>query len=136
MKEQAIRIESYKVRNFDEDIGFETTETRFRIVSSIDGKLVDDAQGYGYKSPQKAYAAYYYKHRSSSDISKENHIRKWLKKHPEVTEEFEYAYFNAWKDNNLKEFNERVVEEILKEKNLEIDFTPAELLKVWKRGKK
>lgn len=38
-------------------------ETRYRIVSTATGKVLDDAQGYGYKTAQKAHAAYAYKKR-------------------------------------------------------------------------
>ena len=33
-------------------------ETRYRIVSTATGKVLDDAHGYGYKTAQKAHAAY------------------------------------------------------------------------------
>lgn len=39
-------------------------EKRYIIVDKDTGEMLDDAQGYEYKSPQKAYAAYYYRHRT------------------------------------------------------------------------
>ena len=42
------------------------TETRYCIVSTITGEILDDAQGYGYKTAQKAYAAYTYKTQSKT----------------------------------------------------------------------
>lgn len=38
-------------------------EIRYYIVSTATGKALDDAQGYGYKTAQKAHAAYTYKKR-------------------------------------------------------------------------
>ena len=38
-------------------------ETRYRIVSTATRKVLDDAQGYSYKTAQKAHAAYTYKKR-------------------------------------------------------------------------
>lgn len=55
----------------DEYEEYSTTEIRYRIVSvdivSVDtGEVLDDAQGYGYKTAQKAYAGYSYKNRDKS----------------------------------------------------------------------
>jgi hypothetical protein len=41
-------------------------EKRFCIISTETGEILDDAQGYGYRTPQKAYAAYRYKTRITS----------------------------------------------------------------------
>lgn len=38
-------------------------EKRFVIVDRETGEILDDAQGYGYKTPKKAYAAFYYLNR-------------------------------------------------------------------------
>ena len=40
---------------------YDTTLTRYRIVSTETGEVLDDAQGYGYTTAQKAYAGYGYK---------------------------------------------------------------------------
>ena len=36
-------------------------DPRYVIVDTSTGEIVDDAQGYGYKSEQKAYACFSYK---------------------------------------------------------------------------
>ena len=38
-------------------------EERYIIINSETGEIIDDAQGYGYKTSKKAYAAYYYKYK-------------------------------------------------------------------------
>jgi len=46
----------------DEDAGFAHTYTQTRyIVVGEDGKVLDDAQGYGYKSAEAAYRGYWFK---------------------------------------------------------------------------
>ena len=64
---------------------YDTTEFRYRIVSSETGEVLDDAQGYGYKTAQKAYAAYAFKNRDRSKDKekqeKKKHIIKWVKDH-------------------------------------------------------
>ncbi len=56
---------------------------RFCIISSETGEILDDAQGYGYKTAQKAYVAYAYKTRDKSKdrekAAKINRIIQWLK---------------------------------------------------------
>ena len=44
-------------------------DKRYVIVDIESGRILDNAQGHGYKSPQKAYACYAYKKR---DRSKDN----------------------------------------------------------------
>lgn len=39
-----------------------STESRFVVVHKLTGKLLDDCRGYGYKSFQKAYDCYSWKH--------------------------------------------------------------------------
>ena len=41
---------------------------RYRIVSIEIGQILDDAQGYGYRTPQKAYAGYAYKTRDKCEL--------------------------------------------------------------------
>ncbi len=44
----------------------ETREKRYVIINTESGEIVDDAQGYGYKTAQKAYAGWSYKNRDKS----------------------------------------------------------------------
>ena len=50
----------------DEYEEYSTTEIRYHIVSVDTGEVLDDAQGYGYKTAQKAYVGYSYKNRDKS----------------------------------------------------------------------
>ena len=54
-------------------------DKRFVVVDEETGNVLDDAQGYGYKSKQKAMAAWNYKNRDKStklvkSILKENNL--------------------------------------------------------------
>ena len=44
----------------------DTFEMRYCIVSTETGEVLDDAQGYGYRTAQKAYSAYAYKTRDKT----------------------------------------------------------------------
>lgn len=112
--------------------------TRFCIVSTETGEILDDAQGYGYKTAQKAYAAYGYKTRDKSKDKekreKREHIKQWMKEHKSFVRDmeqfcFEIEYKGSWGPDD--KFDAKFVKEMLKEYNLKPDFTAGELLKVW-----
>jgi hypothetical protein len=80
---------------------YDTHEIRFCIVSTETGEVLDDAQGYGYKTAQKAYAAYAYKTRDKSKdkekrIRKER-IRQWMKEHKSFVRAMDTAAFEIAK---------------------------------------
>ena len=80
--EQRYEVEAYKIGK-----GWEA-ETRYRI--TIEGKIIDDAQGYGYKSASAAHRAWAYKHGGKErQQNKLRTARKWLKQHPEIRPLFE-----------------------------------------------
>ena len=60
----------------------ETREKRYVIIDTESGEIVDDAQGYGYKTAQKAYAGWSYKNRDKSKdkekAEKERIIARWM----------------------------------------------------------
>lgn len=112
-------------------------ENRYRIISTETGAVLDDANGYGYKSARAAYASYGYKHRDrSKDLvkkSKKKHIKAWLDSHQDfeaslAQAEFEIAMGEVAEDK----LDAKAVKYLLKEAGLEPDFTASELLKVWK----
>ena len=61
----------------------ETREKRYVIIDTESGEIVDDAQGYGYKTAQKAYAGWSYKNRDKSKdkekAEKERIIARWMR---------------------------------------------------------
>jgi hypothetical protein len=54
------------VKDKDYGGGFVDSEKRYIIVDA-DGVIVDDAQGYGYKSPQAAHKAMWYRFKGGKD---------------------------------------------------------------------
>ena len=115
-------------------------EARYELIDLDTGEIVDDAQGYGYKTQQKAYAAWGYKNRDKSkDVekkTKKNKIKAWMKKHKGFVAYMDEVAFEICKGSwgSDDKFDSKLVAEMLKERNLEPDFTATELLKVWKRG--
>lgn len=111
-------------------------DKRYVIVDIESGTVLDNAQGHGYKSPQKAYACYAYKKRDRSKDEekqeKENRIKNWLRENKEFTRQLDSEAYWAMKDPSV-EFNLKFVKKLLKEQNLEPEFTASEILKVWKK---
>ena len=108
-------------------------DKRYVVVDKDTGEVLDDAQGYGYKSAQKAHAAYAYKTRDRSKDaekrSKKKHIQKWLKEHEDFGQLMEDTAFDCVKCG--EPFNAELVRKMLKSNNLDTDFTARELLQVW-----
>ena len=109
-------------------------DKRYVVVDKDSGEILDDAQGWGYKSIQKAYAAYSYKTRDKSKDAekraKKRHIIAWLKEHKDFAGLMEAVAFDSVKCG--EPFNAATVKQMLKENNLDTDFTAGELLRVWK----
>lgn len=91
----------YKVTNHHDEVvdpkepwsnipAYDTVGTRYCIVSTETGEVLDDAQGYGYKTAQKAYSAYTYKTRDKTKDKekalKKKHIQQWMKEHESFVE--------------------------------------------------
>jgi hypothetical protein len=128
-----IKAVPYKV-SIDYGCGITDYETRYRIVATDTGEILDDAQGYGYKSIQKAFAAYAYKHRDRSKdaekAARKRHIEKWLEDHKDFENRMDDAAIWALKDN--EDFTAKDVKAMLADDNLEVDFTAEELMRVWR----
>ena len=65
-------------------------DKRYVVIDKDTGEVLDNAQGYGYRSVQKAYAAYGYKTRDKSKDSekraKKKYILQWLSEHKDFAQ--------------------------------------------------
>jgi hypothetical protein len=116
----------------------EQFEPRFIVVNIETGEILDDANGYGYKTIQKAYAGYAYKSRSRQQVSeikrKEAAIFKWLSEHKSFGDDMDTAAWNGLKDG--EELCAKHVSAMLDEQGYkDLPFTASELLRCWQRGK-
>lgn len=112
---------------------------RWVLVDKTTGEIVDDAQGYGFKTPQGAYAAHSYKNRPKKVVARERRIRtavkRWCRDNPEVVERLEADSFYDAKDtlhSSESEFTPEYADSVLKELGFEnLPFTGKELLRFW-----
>ena len=115
-------------------------DRRYVVIDKDTGEILDDAQGYGYKTAQKAHAAWAYKNRDKSKdkakAEKRRHIRAWLKKHKDFAEAMDTFAFEiakgSWGPDD--KFDAKFVRRMLDNNNLQVDFTAGELLRVWQSG--
>ena len=92
-----MKIISYNKKH--KEYGIESEETRFAIADD-NGKIIDDAQGYGYKTKQKAHKAMWYKFNGGSQKieQRENDKKEFFKKHIGLEK-----FLNDIMENNFKE---------------------------------
>lgn len=71
--------------------GLSEHSPRYVIVDKCTGELLDDAQGYGYTSKQKAYRAWTYKTKSTAEKRKKDATQRkvegWCWSHPAVVDD-------------------------------------------------
>lgn len=114
-------------------------QDRFVIINIDTGEILDDCQGYGYKTKQKAHIGYAYKTRDKSKDAEKTarcrKIKKWLRAHKGFTntlDEFasEIAKGSWGEDDKV---DAKLVKTILKNLKLETEFKPSEILRVWEK---
>lgn len=115
---------------------------RFVIVDTETGEILDDAQGFGYKSAPKAYAAFNYKNKSDKEkLDKMEHyakVYKWMISHKKVKDYFMDIELNDAKyPGEYGPVSVKDAKEIMDEYDSEeVDFfKPKDLKYVWNHQK-
>lgn len=113
---------------------------RFVIVDTETGEILDDAQGFGYKSAPKAYAAFNYKNKSDKEkLDKMEHyvkVYKWMKAHKRVGRYFDdIAFYSVKYPGEYEPVSVKDAEEIMKEYDVDF-FKPRDLKYVWEHEDK
>jgi len=84
-----------------DEYDFDRTETRWRLVDESTGRIVDDAQGHGYKTAQAAHSAHGYKRtmraRKTSAKNVKQRARAWWDRHNELHDTIIDMQFQALK---------------------------------------
>ena len=113
---------------------------RFVVVDSETGEILDNAQGYGYKTARNAHRAWAYKNRDKSkDLEKKQRQEEaiaWLRKHKGFCEAmdqfcFEIEVKKSWGEDD--KFDSKFVKWMLKQYDLKTEFKPSEILKAWEK---
>lgn len=106
-------------------------DKRYVVVDEATGEVLDDAQGYGYKSAQNAHRAYSYKSlppkKKRRREAVKRQVERWCAGHEEFMQHIEQAMFYALKDG--QSVTEEDVREIVAEHGLELPFPVKDLMK-------
>jgi len=113
-------------------------DKRYIIIDKATGEILDDAQGYGYKTRQNAYKAFAYKTRDKSKdkekAAKKQLVKKWCKENRDFVSALEadaicIAKGSCGPDDK---FDSKWVKKAFKEYgHLDLPFTASEFLKYW-----
>ena len=111
---------NFKIIQFNRD--------RFIAVDSDTGEVIEDGNGYGYKTKQNAIKAAYW-HFNKGQMSGENKVvEKFIK---------EYKSFGAWISDEMfysmkdgEDFTAERLKQMAEEQELELPFLPAKFLKI------
>lgn len=106
-------------------------EPRYVIVDEETGEILDDANGYGYKTGQAAHKGWAYKSKPRKEKDKINKqhliIINWIKENKKIVSRLEDLYFYAFKDG--VEVTNKDVEDVIGKHE---DFTTKQFLYVYK----
>jgi hypothetical protein len=77
-------------------------DRRYVVIDETTGEVLDDAQGYGYKTAQNAYRVHVYKPALPEKKAQRNAVKcrveRWCAEHPAFMSDVEQAAFYAMKD--------------------------------------
>ena len=108
-------------------------DKRYVVIDEATGEVLDDAQGYGYKSAQNAHRAFSYmsmppKKKRERDAAKRR-VERWWAEHEEFMQHVDEVMLYACKDG--ENVTEADVGAILTEHGLELPFSITDLMKHW-----
>lgn len=108
-------------------------DKRYVVVDAATGDIVDDAQGYGYKTAKNAHRAHAYmsmppKNKRRRDAA-QRQVRRWCSAHPEFLQHVEQAMFYAVKDG--VDLTEADVRAMLDEHGVQVPFSVKDLMRHW-----
>lgn len=124
-----VEFETKSITKTTDYDGFIENEIRYVIVEKGTGKVLDDAQGYGYKTAQGAHKAGWYKFQRGRDhiITGAEKAKEFWDLHPEAAKEIENQMEMWYKELARGEFTfEQIISEVEKRFLLDV---PQEILK-------
>lgn len=92
---------------------------RFRL-EDLNGVILDDAQGYGYKTMHSASKAGWYKFKNGKNTIdyRKKAADKFMRQHSDIVDDINYIRCNALKENASEEETNLAIIELLKSNNL------------------
>lgn len=153
MDTSEIQVVLYKPKRFPRDVEWDPwrklhPEKRYCVISATTGEILDDAQGYGYKSVKNALAAYPYKVRydqrhaaadkKAKDTELADRVHKWMNRNGAFVADMnncaESIKKGEWAEGIT--FSPAFVRGLLAGARLNPKFSAEELFEVWKASSK
>lgn len=98
-----IKAVPYQVTRDDGIDGYysdKRTETRYRLVDTQTGAIINDANGYGFKTAQNAYRANgYHQKKRRNQLTKSEKVTQFFKQHPDIADQFTQLCFLSLHDD-------------------------------------
>ena len=109
-------------------------DPRYIILDADTDQIIDTAQWYGYKSPQKARAAFAYKNRTPEQKRQERTLKKlvrdWCQENKVFIRKLEWMLEDEMHQPDFK-LTGKYIDNLWKEEGLNVPFTGREFLKYW-----
>ena len=109
----------------DTNLSEDKYNKRYIIIDKETGEILDNAQGYGYKSKQNAYKCYAYKlkHKNLKQHSRKTKqiVNNFINKHKSLFNQLEDILFHAAKDN--EKITDKQIKQFLTDNNIELPCT-------------
>lgn len=133
---EIVEVEKQYSEDYGNGIVDSWSEKRYVIVDADTGEVFDDAQGYGYKSKQKAHAALgYMRTRASGKPTRKMLVKSWCRRNPDFVKELSELVEWNFKELARGEFTPDEIFEAAKAKvdceDLPKGITPKLLLQYW-----
>lgn len=113
-------------------------ETRYILIDTETGEIIDDAQGYGFHTPQKAYAAYSYKLKQNGRKTyNKKDFKKWIgegKSHANFIKSINKSiddsiyYDEEMSSKKIKRIVKNIVHEKMQQFETELPFSETDLI--------
>lgn len=111
-------------------------ETRWRVVEKGTGRVLDDADGWGYKTKRNAHVGWSMANRTGEKVQADNLRRRaaweWVSSHDDLLAALDEGSLFAAREG--VEFGVSDAGALLKSLELETDFKPREIFNAWKYG--
>lgn len=89
-----------KIESYDQYRPIYMDNGRYVIEETKSGKIMDDCQGYGYKTKESAWKGFKYKYKTQEELDKHNEMNrkqeiadKWFSEHPDFLNFFDEMVF-------------------------------------------
>lgn len=108
-------------------------DTRYVIIEDGTGKVLDDANGYGYKTKQNAHRAWGYKSAPKATKKKredtKRRVQQWCRDNKKIVDDLSDEAFYAAKD--CEDFDAANVTRYLRQNGIELPFSVNDFLRHW-----